>query len=155
MSGFPLRPSRAAFGPTYVNKRPIRRPDQEVGDTVVNLSCWQLAGLGIVCPLVWANFDAAGALLSSGEAFDPNGVYVPSMVHVGGTNLYTITYLATYPDENGTEQALALTNAKVAVGGTTNLNGVWRITSSRIIEVRLFVADSGASTEAPFYVEAR
>jgi S-adenosylmethionine hydrolase len=47
MSGFPIRPSRAAFGPKPVNRRPVRNPAQEMdGPTVGDLLMWQTSGMG-------------------------------------------------------------------------------------------------------------
>src|SRR5678815_3401620 len=45
--GFPTRPSRSAFGPQYVNKRPVIRNDREIGQEIFNLLFWQVAGLSV------------------------------------------------------------------------------------------------------------
>jgi hypothetical protein len=113
MSGFPTRPSRLAFGPTRTDDGVVTDHVKCVAAEVFNLDHWQVAGLGVVSPRAWCLMQWDGAalqLLASGEAWDPNGAYLPVLARTGA-GVYTITYAATYPNELGVAVATGLVAA--------------------------------------------
>ena len=127
MSGFPTKPTRTSFGPTYVNRYPVREPNKEIGDTIANQLFWQVAGLGVVSPIAIAQivFDGAGAgtLGFSAEAWDSDGGSVPTLVDVG-TGIFRLEYSATVNDETGAAIALAFHSAKAYGLSTSTANGL-------------------------------
>ena len=133
--GFPTRVSRNAIGPTFAERYGVSDPTKEVGKDFFNLASWQLAGAGLMVPLVWAlmHWDGAAMVLDgSAEAWDPNGAYLPTLARTSA-GIYVVTYAATYPDETGTPRAPGLTWCQVISQGATIAPGQGTITSARII----------------------
>ena len=118
MAGWPIRPSRASFGPTYENERAVKDPKKDIGAPIFNLDFWQLAGMGLVVPRAAIVFTvdavpAVSAVPYQGLAWDPDSDIPVLAVARTGVGVYDIPFVASYPDENGQAQALAL----IAGGG--------------------------------------
>jgi len=151
MSGFPIRPGRAAFGPVPVNRYSVRDPERELdGPTVGDLMMWQIAGMGIVCPIAWVyiSLDGAGVptITSSGEAWDPNSAYLPALTD-NGNGSYKLTYAATYPDKDAVARTTNLIAASAFVQSLTDFRSVAQVQANRReVEVRVFNA-GGAATD--------
>jgi hypothetical protein len=139
MPGFPTRPRRAALGPTYRNKRPVRIETEEFGATPLNLNCWLVAGAGGVVPQAWllATFTGPStiAVTAHREAWDPNATDDAPTIARGSTGVYTVTYEQTYPDETGTEVSVQLYGGIVAPQGNTILGGNCQMTNAYTVEV--------------------
>lgn len=109
MSGFPARPGRSAFGPTYLNRYPVRDNTRQLDATVINLAMWQLAGAGRCAPLGVIHYDgSADTVTAYAFAFDPNGQLTVEddpdadvRVEKLGTGTYRVTFAATYQDQRG------------------------------------------------------
>ena len=123
MSGFPVRPDRAAFGPEPINRFAVRDAARELdGPTIGSLMMWQLSGCGIIVPRAMAiiRVDAGdvATLLASAEAWDPKSAYVPLLAHPG-VGQFTLTYAATYPDKDSLPQATNLVGSLPLVQNVT------------------------------------
>jgi len=153
MPGFPIRPSRASFGPTREDQYPVVDPVRFVSAATFNLEHWQTAGLGAVSPLAWVAIAIDGAdaasLGASHEAWDPAGSYVPTVTKLG-VGHYRITYAATYPDELGTSIATNIRWGLVQVQLDTLFHARCRAVSAYVVEVWVYdalgVADDPTSS---------
>jgi hypothetical protein len=115
MSGFPVRPSRTAFGPKPVNRYPVVNPAQQMdGPTIGDLLFWQVSGLGQTGALAWAFIAvAAGAIdvpnVVTAEAWNPNKDQTAPTITRTGLGIYRVQYAATYPDKDAVAQNTPLT----------------------------------------------
>ncbi len=133
--GWPTRISRSALGPQFQERTKVSDPSKEVGQAFFNLSCWQLAGAGLMVPKAWALFHWTGAAIvldASAEAWDPESGVVPTVTRTSA-GIYVVTYAATYPDENGVAQPPGLQWCTVSAQDATLAPAQGVITSSRII----------------------
>jgi hypothetical protein len=153
-AGFPVRPSRSAFGPTPKNREPVNDPEEELDADVADLLFWQVAGLGIVGPLAWVQFTGASAtLLASGEAYDPHEVIAPPTVSRTGGGIYVVTYPATVIDRKGEERVLSLRWAKPFPQATVNVNAVAKVRADgRTVDVLVYNS-AGSGTDAEVLLE--
>jgi len=155
MSGFPTRPSRAAFGPTRSDTYPVVDPTRYVAASIFNLEHWQTAGLGVVTPLAWAEILISGAdaasLGESSEAWDPAGVYVPAVSKIG-VGHYRITYATTYPDELATTVVTNLRWAMATVQSSTFFHSQCVANSAYEMDVYVFDAANAADDPTSFSI---
>lgn len=148
--GFPSRISRLALGPKRSNRAPVQNHEFFIDATYLNLLMWQTAGMNVCAPRAFAYVNAAGTLVASGEAWDPNGLVVPTVARPS-TGTYTITYDATYDNELGVSVALDLIGADAKVQGTDPaIVAAQRVTSNRVVEV--YIEDGGVAANADFIV---
>lgn len=119
MSGYPKIPTRASFGPTYRDEKPVDDPETELGADVMNLAFWQVAGAGRTLPRAVLLITGATNPVVSYQllAFDPNGVLAALVVARSGLGDYSITFEATYTDEQGNAVAFAPKAAVPVVQG--------------------------------------
>lgn len=104
MSGFPNRPSRAAFGPTYEDEIPVQDPKRELGADTVNLSMWQVAGAGRTLPMALVLYDPnTESILYQTLAFDPRQELGDISIVRDNAGQYTMTFEATYQDQRGSD----------------------------------------------------
>ena len=118
MSGFPTRPTRAAFGPTRKDDGVAPDDARYYGAGHINLDLWQGAGMGIVVPraVAFINLNgAAPALAWDTKAWDPNLVAAAPVFSRQAQGQFRLLYLATYPDETGAAMATALKGALVVI----------------------------------------
>lgn len=148
LGGFPVRPTRAAFGPTRVNEGVPVDLTKYVTAENFNLDHWQVAGCGLVVPRAWCLLSSAGAILAAAEAWDPDSASAPTPTK-GSAGIYTLTYDATYPNKDGVQQATNLLFGLVAVQA---LGGDWvgvavpQAANGRIVDIQLKTA--GTLTDA-------
>jgi hypothetical protein len=159
-AGFPTRPSRRVFGPTMKNAGDVINAETDVGAELFNLSWWQVAGLGVAGALAFVHVSSAGALVSTGQAWNPNGdVSLNPAVARTGAGVYTVTFETLYDDESGVEQPLTLTCATVSVrSSTANIVGVWDVAlvaGTWVFTVKTTTANTGAAVDAAFTLEVR
>lgn len=108
MSGFPTRPDRGAFGPTLIDRSPVRDTEGQVGASRFNLDAHQVAGLGLVSPRVMLRLTIDGTtpvLISRAEVWNPKGLstgdQVPPTLAGISTGRCTVSYPTTIADEEG------------------------------------------------------
>lgn len=107
-SGFPIRPLRAAFGPTIKNRYQVRNPEYELDGAVIgNLMFAQIVGSGLTAVLVWlvVKIQSSGTtaqLISRDESWNidaqVSGDYSPPSVVRASAGVLDITYPAQVPD---------------------------------------------------------
>lgn len=113
MSGSPLRPDRASFGPTLEETAPVRDARRQFSAAFMNLVLWQVSGLGLVMPRAVLYFagSATPTILGRVEAWNPNretsGQYADPEITVTGAGNYLIEYPTPVLDEAGVEQAVS------------------------------------------------
>ena len=154
MSGFPTRPNRAAFGPTYEEERPVQDAKREIGADIFNLSFWQLSGLGRVAPKAVLVCSVSGSAVTTEEqmlAFDPDDQLSKLTWSYGGVGDYSVAFQQQYPDEQGNDVNLALIGGvAVAMGATPRLGSV-DLTSAYEADV-YFATDAGAAVDPAGFV---
>ncbi len=156
MAGFPTRPSRRAFGPTFRDRAPVRQPDRDVGAAAFNLLCWQAAGAGVVGALAWALLTWDGAALSlaaGGEAWDSDGLVVPTVAR-SSAGVYVVTYAATYPDADGIATTTSLCAGQATPQSASPLLATVELTNAHAATVRVWNL-SAIATDASVLVVLR
>lgn len=149
MSGFPTRPDRDSFGPTYENERPVNNPKRELGDSVFNLNFWQLAGSGLVIPRAMIVASVSGSAVTTqnqGLAWDPNGNVSNLIWTYEGVGHYSADFLSQYVDENGTLVNLSLIAGAAFPQGTAARFGTVNLTSGYEFDVYFFT-DAGVAVD--------
>lgn len=115
MSGFPTRPDRDSFGPTVVNRAPVRDSRREWDASIANLIMHQCAGMGLVTPRTALVFLAQVGPVVQGrvESWNPNrengAPYTDPTIDRTAAGNYLVTYPTPIPDEQGTDQAVSFT----------------------------------------------
>jgi hypothetical protein len=153
MAGFPGRPDRAQFGPTYEDEFPVENPKRELGEAVINLNMWQLAGVGLVSPKVVITATVSGSAVTVTNqllAWDPNQTGAAITIAYNSTGNYTPTFASTYTDEDGNNVATGLIGGTVFPNTSANINGVFNRTSGYQGVIYLFDADAGTPIDADF-----
>lgn len=162
MSGFPIRPTRAAFGPKPKNARPVKNPAQEMdGPTIGDLLFWQVSGMGAVSPVAWllvplATVNGAVANVVHAESWNPNNdpAVVAPVVTRTAAGIHTVQYAATYADKDGIVQNTNLNFAQpIAQGlGVTAhfMHGFATKIDVRTFQVDLRRLDNQAADDVPF-----
>jgi hypothetical protein len=112
MPGFPTRSLRDAFGPTIINRYPVRSPQYELDGAVIgNLMMAQLTGAGLTAVLAWlvVKIQSSGttaAIISRDEAWnieaEISGEFSPPNVVRASAGVLDITYPAQVPDYTDT-----------------------------------------------------
>jgi hypothetical protein len=152
MSGFPRRPSRKTFGPTFKNERPVRNPETQASAELVNLLAFQVAGGGLMVPRAWVIFDATGGpadppIIAGAQSWNPDGnttpEYAPPVIARTSAGLYTINYNSDYPDENGELVPIGILTAFGRPVESANVRHVACTLSGGIITARLRESDLG------------
>lgn len=125
-------------------------PERQVGARWGGLVAWQVAGLGITAGRATAVFASGGTLVAHGESWDPDQeLATPSTTHPS-TGVYTISYPAAAPNEEGTQVAIALVGAQVTCQGAAALHATWEIDpSGHDVTVRVWNA-AGAAANGGF-----
>lgn len=154
MSGFPNKPSRTDFGPEYENEFPVRNPKREMGEDIVNLLMWQVAGAGVVAPKAVLVVSHSGSTVTTTHqllAFDPNSSVSPIPWVDAGTGQYAFTFADKYPDQNGNDQNLDLKAGIAFAQGSSPRLGSVDLTSGYEGEV-FFETDAGAAVDVDEFI---
>jgi hypothetical protein len=116
MSGFPNRPDLASFGPDFIDTRPIRDPEREVGASVLNLMKFQVAGLGVVATRAYVAFTAVNppVLLARAEVWNPRGLTTapfqdPTITRIATGN-FEVVWNSPVTDKDGNSVAISLSH---------------------------------------------
>lgn len=143
--GFPTRPTRAAFGPTPINRYQPRDPARDFGAEIGDLMFWTVSGCGVVVPQAWVVVKVIAGpdweLVASGEVWDADGALLPTVARDGlGTG--TIEYAATYPDKDGSNVATSLKGVSIDEQVLSNLKEARAKVNAngRVIDVALFAS---------------
>lgn len=143
---FPVRPSRAAFGPRYRNESDVVDDETEADAEVFDSVCFQVAGAGGAAPLAWVCFSTAGDVLAAWEAWDPDSNFVPEVERTA-TGIYLVTYPALVPDAQGTDLALVLVGAIATPQATVARWACPAVQSNgHIVDVRTYALDGTTAT---------
>ncbi len=138
--GFPIRPNRDTFGPTFENEWPVANPKKEASADLVNLLCWQVAGLSQVAPLAVITgivSDSVVTTVYQGLAFDPNGTVSKIPFTYESEGVYSFEFSPTYEDENGNSRNLSLAAGFAVPMNSTPLGmGFVNLLSSNSGEIR-------------------
>jgi hypothetical protein len=148
---FPTRISRLALGPIRLNRAPVTDHEHYLSAEYLNLLLWQLAGMNACASRAFAVVSSAGLLLSSGEAWDPNSVALPTTARAS-TGVYTVSYAAQYANHLGELVTLDLVAADVTVQGVDPaIQAAQRVVDFRTVEV--VIKSGGTLTDAAFLCE--
>jgi hypothetical protein len=155
MSGFPTRPNRSTFGPTYEDDKPVVNPKKEFSAALMNLTTWQTAGLGQVVPRAVITGTVSGGAVTTvyqGLAFDPNAtISLISFTYVAAGR-YSFTFTSTYNDELGIAKSLSLVAGTASAFNTTSLfTGLVNLATAYSGEVRIFNS-AGALADPPAFI---
>lgn len=113
-AGFPNRPRRSDFGPTYINARPTRDSTKNAKAEVFNLDVFQTAGLSAMSPLAWfCGTIIAGPDVELGahaESWNPEGLttgaYAPPQLTRTDVGVYAFEYPSQVPGDEQDESVL-------------------------------------------------
>lgn len=153
MAGFPNRPDRSEFGPTYEDERPVENPKRELGESVVNLNMWQVAGVSLTSPKVVISATVSGSAVTVTNqmlAWDPAQDLSNITITYSATGDYTFAFASTYPDEDGNSIATGLIGGSVFPNAATNHNGILNLTSGYEGNIKIFDADAGTAADTDF-----
>lgn len=142
MGGFPNRPDRTDFGPTYEDERPVTDAKREIAASIFELLFWQLGGLGKIAPKAVLVCTVNGAVTTVEQmlAFDPNADLSTLTWTYNGAGDYDLAFSSQYPDEGGTNRNLSLVGGIVLATGATPLVGSVELTSGYELTVH-FASD--------------
>ena len=124
--GFPTRISRDAFGPIPEDTKPVVNPKRQLSAGIGNLMMWQIAGSGLMVPTARMIFTVAAGVLTLAqhtEAFQPNAGAAPNTARTGA-GVYTFSFLANYPDEEGIARPLVFNWGEVRCEGSAFRTGL-------------------------------
>lgn len=155
MSGFPRRPTRTSFGPTFQDVKPVVNPTQEASADMVNLLAWQVAGMSQVVPRGVLTATVSGSAVTTvyqGFAFDPNGALSNITFTYVAAGRYSFELSSTYEDQNGNSRSLDLVGGVVSAQNTTSLfTGIVNMATGYSGEVRIFDS-SGTLADTPAFL---
>ncbi len=146
--GFPVVPSRAAFGPKPENRYEAGDPAKDMSAELADLILWQTAGAGLVARKAWVLFSTAGAVVAAAEAWDPDSAFAPS-IERSSAGVYVVTYPALVPDKDAEDQSLVLNAAKASPQSLSRFSARALVRSNqREIDVLTFSVDAGGTETA-------
>jgi len=145
MGGFPNRPDRTDFGPTYEDERPVQDAKREIAASIFNMDFWQLAGLGKVAPKAVLVCTVSGAVTTTDQmlAFDPNANLSTLTWTYNGVGDYDLAFSSQYPDELGNNVNLSLVGGIALATGSSPLVGSVDLTSGYELTVNFASDPSG------------
>lgn len=156
MAGFPNRPSRAAYGPTREDERPVQNPKRELGAQDMNVNFWQVAGMGLTAARAVIGVDSLGtpavANFYQGLAWDPLQQLPDIVVTRNGVGDYTAVFQSTYADEQGTSIPTSLKAGKATPQGPNDYRGTVELPDAQTANIYLFDA-AGAPVDSDFLLE--
>lgn len=153
MSGFPARPGRTAFGPTFEDAEPVRNPKRNVGATLVNLMAWQLAGAGLVVPRAVVACRVNGSAIAVTEqllAWDPKRELADVTTNYLGVGDFRLDFASTYDDESGTATPFDILRCLAFPDTDSNVIAVAKRLNATQLRVRTFTSNTGAAVDVDF-----
>lgn len=158
-AGFPVRPSRASFGPEPVNSRPVRDSSREFdGEKYGRLLLFQTAGLGLMSALAWVklNCQVGPVILARAESWNPNAAtgapYTAPIATRQAQGHYRLEYAPEYPDHTGVLRALALQGCAPVVqdASGTIKHAQGAVLNPYTVDIRIFSGGSAADNMVVF-----
>src|SRR5574341_299291 len=144
--GYPVLPTRNAFGPTLKDSGKITDPERQIPATAFNLAWHQLSGVGLVSPialLVVDGFATGATTLVQRLAWDPNGAIALLGWVRTGAGIYTCQFAGTYNDEQGNVIATNLMAGKPWILGLNDRSDAFaKMLSASQVEVRTYNASA-------------
>jgi hypothetical protein len=139
MTGFPALPNRTAFGPTYVNSRPVQNADREFGADAANLIAWQVAGASHTVAQACILYDGVDEVtLWQSLAFDPNVKLGNIQILKYNVGYYRIAFDPAYADERGTLIQFSPVAAIAMVQGGASQEAPTILINGLNVDVRIF-----------------
>ncbi len=159
-SGYPDTPNRTAYGPTYLDKRPVLDPAKEPSAALMNLIAWQLAGASATVARAVIIFDPTlnaglGGITYQSLAWDSNGTGSAVPFVIQGVGDYDFNFAATYPDQNDVETQF-IVRAAMAFGqnAASQVQATTQVRVDSPQQVTVNVGDeAGAVTDATVIVQ--
>jgi len=164
MSGYPTRLLRSTFGPTLEDQYPVKNPRTQIPAKTFNAAFHVLAGLNLSClarAVVVAEYTG-GSLVTQyqAEAWNPNESQAHPVLARVGAGDYTLTFAASYLDEQGVSVPTALMAPRaiafpaIAAWGDVVIAAAYIDGSNPlVVHVKLFAASTGTAVDAPFFLE--
>lgn len=162
MAGFPRRFFRSFLGPTLVDRRPVENKKHEVPAAALNALFAQICGLNLVVPRVSlaARWDGSTFRIEhQAEAWNPDGNLARPTLARASTGVYSYTFAASYPDEEGATVSTELRAPRVtcqkvlsAFSGRIEPHAWLDADNPLIVHIRLWDA-SGTLVDEPFWLE--
>lgn len=158
MKGFPIRHSRAAFGPTYKDERKVMNPETDLPADVGNLSFHQLAGMNLLSSMAFMAAHWSGSAMvvdAHAEAWNPKQIQiapydVPTPTRAS-TGVYQIQYNATYPDMDGDLVAIDVRYPRGVLIDYVDNDQIGMVRCARVdartIDVRVFTWDTTGGSQ--------
>jgi len=153
--GFPIRPSRAAFGPRFKNAEAPKDDSTDLDGEVFDFMAALVAGMAGATPLAWVLVTSGGAIGAGGawEVWDPDSAYSPTVAR-DGTGIYRVTYPAQVLDRDGIERDLSLVAARATpqllasrfAGAVIAAGGIQA-------NVETFLANGTTPADMPFFLQ--
>lgn len=164
MSGYPTRIVRSSLGPTLEDEYPVQNPRTQIPAAAFNAAFHALAGLNLSCiarAVVVASYVAPTlTTLYQAEAWNPEGGQAHPVLARAGVGDYTLTFAASYLDEEGVAVPTALMAPKasahpvIAAWGDVAIAAAYIDASNPlIVHVKIFDAATGNPLDAPFALE--
>lgn len=164
MPGYPVRLLRSTFGPALEDEYPVQNPTTQIPASAFNAAFHVLAGLNlssIARAVVVASYVGSTlTVLYQAEAWNPEGGQAHPVLARGGTGDYTLTFAASYLDEQGNAVPTALMAPKasahpvIAAWGDVAIAAAYIDASNPlIVHVKIFDAATGNPLDAPFVLE--
>ena len=142
--GFPTRHSRTALGPKRKDIAPAPYgPEYVFAADAINTTLWQVAGLNQTGFLARTQFQTAASnppLEWSYEAWNPDQNQAAPVIDRTSAGVYTVTYPASAPDENGIAVTISLRGAAalLQIGGTDWGDAKAYVSAANVVTVTLF-----------------
>ncbi len=162
MPGFPTRVLRRVFGPKHRDARPVENPETEIGAAVIEPLLWQVAGLNLGAPRasVVASWNGAAFVYTHrSESWNADERQAHPALARQSAGVYTLTFAATYPDEDDVNVPTVLGGARVAClkvqsafADRVEARAWVDATDPLVVRVRLWNS-SGTAVDEPFWLE--
>jgi len=162
--GFPTRITRSALGPKFRDTIPVENPETDVGAQQLEQVFQQVVGANLIVPrvVVIATYSGGAFQYSHrAEAWNPDGAQAhPELAWVSAGN-YTLTFAASYLDENAVAVPTVLLAPRISSHRDLNSVGfagrvesrAWiRSNAPLVVQIRMWDT-GGTGIDQPFWLE--
>jgi hypothetical protein len=150
--GFPTRPTRDSFGPTYEQARPADDPSQELEADPLNLLCHQSAGIGLIAPraIIVAEYTGGQWVYTyRAEAWNPKSAQAHPEITRDGAGDYHVDFASSYLDKDGNEVTTQLLGA-LCIPQAAGYYGEARASDANTIDFETKSRAADAGTDVKF-----
>lgn len=158
--GYPRRFTRPALGPHFRNTAPVDNPETELDAQALNAMAHQIAGINLAVATratiiaEWTGSDFT--VRHAEEAWNARQSQDRPLLARSGVGAYSLTFGATYLDEDDTERATSIVAARcTAMADATDIDDrcvAFAWVDGLVVHVRVLDKD-GAAADAPFWLE--